>query len=92
MQDKIRGENIDVVFVPLHLGIVFPHRLDALVPIRHGDGNAVGFRRRGQMLLRPRLRQLKREFQNPIDADAGHDRLLGDEFALAIREHPPANR
>ena len=43
------------------------------------------------MLLRPRLRQLEREFQDAIDADPGHHGLLGDEFALGIREHAAAD-
>ena len=72
-------------------GIFLRHRFHAFVPIRHGDGNAVGFSGRGQMLLRPRLRQLEREFQDAVDADAGHHRLLGDEFAVGVREHSPAD-
>src|SRR6185312_14273730 len=53
MQHEIRGKNIDVIFVPLHLGEFLRHRLHALVPIGHRDGDAVGFRGRGQVLLRP---------------------------------------
>src|SRR3984893_13594018 len=92
MQHEIRGENVDVIFVPLYLGVVFGHRLDAFVPIRHGDRNAVGLRRRGQVLLGPRLRQFERELQDAIDADPGHHGLLRDEFAVGIGKHPPADR
>ena len=69
MQHEVRGENVDVVLVPLHLRIILRHRLHALVPIGHRDRDAVGLGRRGQVLLRPRLRQLEREFQDAVDAD-----------------------
>src|SRR5712671_2708559 len=32
----------NMIFVPLHLWKILGHRLDAFVPIRHGDRNAVG--------------------------------------------------
>ena len=44
-------------------GIVLGHRLDAFVPIGHGDRDAIGLGRRGQMLLRPRLRQVEADFR-----------------------------
>jgi hypothetical protein len=34
---------------------------------------------------------LERELENAIDADPGHHRLLSDEFAFGIREHPPTD-
>ena len=43
------------------------------------------------MLLRPRLRQIEREFQDAVDADARHHRLLRDEFAVGVREHAAAD-
>ncbi len=39
-----------------------------------------------------RLRQLEREFQDAVDADPRHHRLLRDEFARGIREHAAADR
>ena len=55
LQHELRGQDVDVVLVGFDVGIVLRHRFDALVPVRHGDGDAVRLGRRRQMLLR-RLR------------------------------------
>ena len=91
MQHEVRGEDVDVILVPLHFRIVLRHRLHALVPIGHRDRDAVGLGRRGQMLLRARLREIEREFQDAVDADARHHGLLGDELTVGVREHAPAD-
>ena len=39
-----------------------------------------------------RLRELEGEPQDPVDADAGEDRLLDDDLALGALEHAPADR
>ena len=92
IQHEMCGENIDVELVPAHVRIGLGHLLHALVPIRHGDRDAVGLGRRGEMLLRPRLREVEGIFQDAIDADARHHRLLGDEFAVGAGEHATADR
>ena len=91
MQHEVRGEDVDVILVPLHFRIVLRHRLHALVPIGHRDRDAVGFGRRGQVLLRSRLRQIEREFQDTVDANARHHRLLRHEFTVGVGEHAAAD-
>ena len=41
---EMRGQNVDVVLVGLGFGILLGDRGEALVPVRHGDRDAVGFR------------------------------------------------
>ena len=53
---KVRRQNIDVKFVNMDTRIVLGHFDNSLIPIRHGDGNAVGFGGTGEMLLRASLR------------------------------------
>src|SRR5438045_788465 len=68
----------------------------------HRDRNAIRFRRRGQMLPRPLVRQLECKFQEPIDAFAREDAVLHRDlpfsadkgsstkagvFALAVLAH-----
>ncbi len=43
------------------------------------------------MLLRPRLRQIEREFQDAVDANARHHGLLRHEFTVGVREHASAD-
>ena len=71
----------------VHVGIVLRHRLDPLVPVRHGDRDAVRLGRRGEVLLRPLLRELEGELQHAVDADARHHGLLHHELALGAGEH-----
>ena len=52
---ELRGQDVDMIFVGAHVRIARRHRLDPPVPPRHGDGDAVGLGRRGQVLLRPRV-------------------------------------
>ncbi len=52
LQHEMRGQDVDVVLVPRHVGIVLRHLLDPLVPVRHGDRDAVRLGGRGQVLLR----------------------------------------
>ena len=40
-EHEARGENVDVVFVPANVGVLTGHRLKALVPVGHADGDAV---------------------------------------------------
>ncbi|MNW67374.1 hypothetical protein D3C74_459550 [compost metagenome] len=42
MQDKVRGQDIDMEFIHRYTGVIFGHRGHAGVPVWHGDGNAVG--------------------------------------------------
>src|SRR5438128_1634261 len=41
MRDEVRGQDIDVELVPADVGILLGHCLDALVPVRHRDRDAV---------------------------------------------------
>ena len=61
----------------LDVGVALRHRGEALVPVRHGEGDAVRLGGRGHVLLRPRHRQLEGVFQDPVGADAGEDRSAG---------------
>ena len=87
----MRSQNIDVKLVNTDTRIVLGHFYDSLIPIRHGDGNAVGFGGAGEMLLRASLRKFKGEFQDAIDTNARHDRFLHHNFTLGARVHAPAN-
>ncbi len=91
-QHEQRRQNVDVILVPLDVGIVLRHRFHALVPVRHGDRDAVGLRRGRQMLLRRLASELKGELQHAIDADTAHHRLLHHDLALGAAEHAAADR
>ena len=88
---KVGGQDVDMELVDSDLRVVQRHLGDALVPIRHGDGNAIGLGGTGQMLLRPRLRQLKGEFQDPVHTDARHHGFLHHDLTLGAGVHAPTN-
>ena len=92
LEHEQRRQDIDVELVPLDVGEVLRHRLHALVPVRHRDRDAVRLGRRGEVLLRRLLRQLERELQHAVDADAGEDGLLHDDLALGAGKCAPADR
>ena len=46
MQNKIRAQNINVIFVDLHLWIIRGHLGDSLIPVWHADKQAVRLCRR----------------------------------------------
>ena len=74
-------------------GIVRRHRLEALVPIRHRDRDAVGFGRRGHVLfLAAFARELEREAHDAIGAAPRECGLLHRHFILGAVEHAPADR
>ena len=52
VQHEVRGEDVDVVLVGPDVRILRGHRPEALVPVRHGDRDAVRLGRRGHVLLR----------------------------------------
>src|SRR5439155_8765799 len=90
MRDEVRGQDIDVELVPADVGILLGHRLDALVPVRHRDRDAVRLGRGGQSLLRPLSGQFECEFQNPINSLSGKARLLKYDFAFSPFVHAAA--
>ena len=92
MLDEVRGQDVDVVLVRAHLRIARLHGVEALVPVRHGDGNAVRLGGRGDVLFWPAHGQLERVLQDAIHALAGERGLLDDGFAIGAFEHAPANR
>src|ERR1700693_2668454 len=51
MADEVGGQDIDVVLIGAHVRVVGGDSLEALVPERHGEDNAVGFCSRRQMLF-----------------------------------------
>ena len=81
-EHKARGQDIDVVFVGAHLGVMTSHGFHPLVPVRHADRDPVGLGRRGQVLLRPALGKLEGVLQDAIHAAACEDRFLQHRFAL----------
>lgn len=87
VQDKVRRKNIDVVLVDVDVRIFLAHFHDALIPVGHGDRDAVGFGGRGQVLLRTALRQVVGELEDTVDADAGHHGFLQHDFAIGPGEH-----
>src|SRR5690242_21026322 len=44
---EVRRQDVDVVLVHFHVGILLRHGADALVAVGHGDGDAVRLGRRG---------------------------------------------
>ena len=90
--DEMGGEDVDVVLRRFDIRIVRRHFLEALVPVRHRDGNAVGLGRRSHVFACPRRRQFEGVFQNPVDATAGEDGLLHAHFVLGPAVKPSADR
>ena len=92
MLDEMRGQDVDMIFIPTHAGIMLRHRFDTFVPIGHRYRNAVGLGRRSQMVLFPPLREVEGIFQDPVGADPRHDRFLHDDFTVRVRKNPAADR
>ena len=88
---KMRCQNINVKLVNMDARIVLGHFHNSLIPVRHGDGNTIGFGGTGEMLLGAGLGQFKGEFQDAINTNARHDGLLHHNFTLCARVHAPAN-
>ena len=70
--------------------IILRHFGEAFIPIRHGEGDAIGFCGARHLLARPGLRQFKGVAQHAIHPDARKDTFLGDEFAVSPHKHAPA--
>src|SRR6476620_5828604 len=87
----MRGENIDVELVDLHVRIGRGHAGDPFVPIRHGVNNAVRLGRRGEVTFRTRLCQFEGKSQNPVDSLAAEDALLNDDFLIRAAIKPAAD-
>ena len=76
MGDEMRRQDIDVVLVPPHVGVVLGDFDDAFVPKRHGVDNAVRLGSRGQVLLGPPPGLIEGVAQYPVDALTGKHALL----------------
>ena len=85
------AQNVYVILVYAHAGEMLCHFCHALVPIRHGNADAIAFRRAGQVLIGAFCRQLKRKFQHPVHTHAGHNGVLYDDFACRAAVHTPAH-
>src|ERR1700724_704305 len=48
LEDEVRGEDVDMEFVPGDVGEGFGHLEHALIPVGHGDGDSVGLGGRGE--------------------------------------------
>ena len=81
-----------MLFVPADLRILPGHGFYALIPVRHADGQPVGFGGGGQGFTRAALRQFKRVAQDPVYAAAGEDRLLNHHLILGPGVHASAER
>ena len=92
LRTKCAAQDVDVELVGADPRIALRHRLEALVPVRHRDRDAVRLGRRGHVLRRRVARELEREFQDPVDALAREHRLLEHDLALGALEHPAADR
>ena len=89
-QDELGAEVVDVELIDLHVGIALGHRPHAFVPVGHRDRDPVGLGGRGEVVLGAHRGEIEGVAQDPIDADAGHHRLLDDDLALGAGEHAPA--
>src|SRR6185436_8564178 len=90
VQHQLDAQAVDVVLVGLEARIVLLHLGEALVPVRHGDRDAVRLGARGDVLL-ARLRQLERVLHDAIDALAAEDRLLHHHLVGRAFLVPPAD-
>ena len=89
--NEVRGQDVDMEFIHQHIRESLCHLGYPLVPVGHGDGDAVGLCRAGQVALGTRARQLKSKAQYPVHPDARHHRLLHHDLALGSSKHAPAN-
>jgi hypothetical protein len=74
--------DINVEFVLGDIRKGFEHIEHALVPVGHGDGDSIGFGGGGQVFFLAFLCEIEGEFQDAVDAYAGHRGLLNDHFAV----------
>ena len=84
-------QDVDVEFVQPDLRIGPGHLGHTLVPVGHGDRDAIGFGGTGQVLLGPRTGEFESELQDAVHADARHHGFLHDDLALRAGEHAPAD-
>ena len=91
MLHKMRGENIDMVLRGLDVRIFRRHFLEALIPVRHGDSDAVRLGRRGDVFSLARFGELKSVFQNAIHAAPCKDGLLHTNLVFGAAVQPPAD-
>jgi hypothetical protein len=82
VQDEVGAQDVDVVPVGRDLGIVYGHGGEALVPVGHGVDDAVRLGRRGQVSLRPTLRQLESVAKRAVDALPREDVFLDHRLLL----------
>ena len=84
-------QDVDVKFVLANGWVGFGHFCYALVPIRHGDSDAVGLGSTSQMLFRACHSQFKSEFQHAVHTDARHHRFLHHDFTFSAGVHAATN-
>src|SRR5208283_4123345 len=90
-EDESRSENINMILVPAHLGVMLRHQFQPLIPVWHADGDAIRLGGGGQMSLGSALRQIEGEFQDPVNSFSRKDRLLQDQFTFGAFKHLAAD-
>src|SRR5216683_6299664 len=88
---ELGAQDVDVELIGSNTGVLCRHRAKALVPIRHGDGDAVRFGGRGHVFPWTRLSKLECVLEDAVDADAGENRLLKYGFPIGALENPSAD-
>ena len=78
-----------MILVPAHVGELERHFGETLVPKGHRVHDAVGFRRRGDVLLLPRHRKFECVGEHPVDALARKNAFLDDQFLIGSRVEQP---
>src|SRR5262249_36744874 len=79
---EMRGQDVDVILLDSHVGIVLGHGAHTLVPERHRVNDAVRLRGRSQLAAWPRAGKFEGVAQDAIDAAAREDALLHRQLVL----------
>ena len=87
----MRSQNVDVILRCFDVRIFRRHFLEAFVPIRHGDGDAIGFGGGRYVFLAACFRQFKSVLENAINTTPRKDRLLHANFVFCAAVEPPAD-
>ena len=74
--NELSRQDIDMVLIRFDLRVTLLHPGKALVPVRHGVNNTVGFRCRSQLFSGPCARKLKGVPENTVNHGPGHHGFL----------------
>ena len=90
MTHEVSGQNVDVILIRTDVGIVRRDFVEAFVPERHGEYNAVGFCGGGEVLL-PFARELEGKAHDALHTSPGEDGLLHGHFVGGSFIEAPAD-